>query len=185
MIKALTTACSINLDDFELQWRLLYSIFVANKTSEFAEKKTLAFIGMLNKDELPFDYIKTLDDFWLDNTLRFIGVGQYRRTVPALRGIVNLNLRTCTIDDLEAVKGIGMKTSRFYLMCIKRDSDVATLDVHVLRWMKSQGYDVPTLSEEDQLRLFLRVNTTGTPIDKAHLEAVRERLADISGSNNV
>lgn len=141
------------MDDLDLQWRLVYSIFVANKTAEFADNKTLDFIGICDPEYLPFDYIKVLGDS-LERILREVGCGQYRRTVPAIKGIVDLDLRTCTVDDLEAIHGIGMKTSRFYLMWIGRGDDIAALDVHVLRWLKGLGYNVPknTPSSKKQYR---------------------------------
>ena len=49
------------------------------------------------------------------------------------------DLRTCTIDDLESIKGIGFKTSRIFLTSSREGVRHAVLDTHLLRWMRDQG----------------------------------------------
>jgi thermostable 8-oxoguanine DNA glycosylase len=56
---------------------------------------------------------------------------------------VDLNLRTCTVDDLETIRGIGMKTSRLFVLHTRKDSMCIPLDVHILHYLRDNGYDVP------------------------------------------
>jgi thermostable 8-oxoguanine DNA glycosylase len=56
----------------------------------------------------------------------------------------DFELSTCSIEELESIWGIGPKTARFFVL-FSRDNvdDIAVLDVHILRWLREQGYDVP------------------------------------------
>lgn len=54
-----------------------------------------------------------------------------------------MDLRTCTAQALEKCPGIGPKTSRFFLLHSRRDFRGAALDTHILKYLASQGYQVP------------------------------------------
>jgi thermostable 8-oxoguanine DNA glycosylase len=56
--------------------------------------------------------------------------------IPAMNGIIDLDLHTCTIADLEAIKGIGPKTSRFFMLHSRPDQELIVLDIHILRYLK-------------------------------------------------
>jgi thermostable 8-oxoguanine DNA glycosylase len=55
-----------------------------------------------------------------------------------------LNLRTCTVEDLESVYGIGSKTARCFIIHSRPDANCAGLDTHILKFLKSKGHDVPS-----------------------------------------
>jgi len=44
-------------------------------------------------------------------------------------------LRTVPVETLKKYPGIGDKTARFFVMHSREDTEVATLDTHVLSWM--------------------------------------------------
>jgi hypothetical protein len=76
--------------------------------------------------------------------LRIVRAGQYARIAAAFRGVLSLNLRTCTVADLEAVHGIGPKTARMFLLHSRPAQRVAVLDTHILAWLAQCGVaDVP------------------------------------------
>jgi len=52
-------------------------------------------------------------------------------------------LRTCSIDELESIFGIGRKTSRCFVMHSRRNAQCAGLDTHILKFLRSKGHDVP------------------------------------------
>jgi thermostable 8-oxoguanine DNA glycosylase len=54
-----------------------------------------------------------------------------------------LDLSACSVSDLEAVRGIGPKTARCFLMHSRRNVRHAGLDTHVLKYMREMGFDVP------------------------------------------
>ncbi len=55
----------------------------------------------------------------------------------------NLDLRTCTAEDLESIYGIGMKTSRCFIIHSRKNAKYAGLDTHMLKHLASLGYVVP------------------------------------------
>ena len=80
---------------------------------------------------------------------------------------LDLDLETCTLDDLLAIHGVGNKTARFFLLHT-RGGDYAVLDTHILSLMRSHGVpdapkNTPTNTKkykelEKQFRLLSRLN---------------------------
>lgn len=72
-------------------------------------------------------------------------------------GANRLNLRTCTADDLEKIYGIGMKTSRCFIMHSRKEARYAGLDTHMLKHLRAVGVEnVPKstpISKKEYLRL--------------------------------
>ena len=87
--------------------------------------------------------------FDLAQTLKYYGIGCYNskaRTfyelaVAKFKG--ELDLRTCSASDLEKIHGIGPKTARCFILHSRKNAQVAGLDTHMLKHLKSLGYDVP------------------------------------------
>jgi thermostable 8-oxoguanine DNA glycosylase len=140
------------ISEWERQARLIYSIIVAGKSANFADAATRKLLG--NSDVLPFNQVKS----WiteesqggrkLADKLREARVGNYTKIEGALRGIIEavsrgFDLTVCTPQELETIHGIGPKTSRFFIMWTRPEEEFAALDVHVLRWLREQGYDAP------------------------------------------
>ena len=80
-------------------------------------------------------------------------LGQYDRLEKAFKGIIQFKnrLKSVTIEELESVYGIGSKTSRFFILHSRPDQQIAVLDTHILKWMYSQGYDVPKATPRKEL----------------------------------
>ncbi|NBP02621.1 MAG: hypothetical protein EBU90_21370 [Proteobacteria bacterium] len=80
-----------------------------------------------------------------------------------------LDLKTCSVSDLESVRGIGPKTARCFLMHSRRGARYAGLDTHALKYMREKGIDVPK----------------STPTGKKYLELEAKflELADRSGKS--
>lgn len=133
------------MTDQELQLRLLYAVIVAGKSAKFAEQAMARlFAGLGN--ELPFHRIKVwFCNGYLDYRLRLAKVGNYGKIFKAFHEVAfaDLDLRTCSPAQLEAIHGIGPKTARFFIIWTRTDARVAALDVHILRWLGQQGYKAP------------------------------------------
>ena len=73
------------------------------------------------------------------------GIGCYNIKLETFISLANapINLKTCTIDELEAIKGIGPKTARCFLIHSRPNQQLAGLDRHILRFLRDQGYNVP------------------------------------------
>lgn len=75
----------------------------------------------------------------LVRSLQSVRSGQYTRLAWCLselgRRKNELNLRTCTRDELCSLPGIGMKTASFFIMFTRPGTQMACLDTHILAYM--------------------------------------------------
>lgn len=129
----------------ELEWKIIYAIIVAGKSAKFTQR-AMDLFDAHRQERLPFEFVKILiEEENLGWVLRDIRTGNYTKIERALVELTKaeINLSTCTPDDLEKIHGIGPKTSRFFILWTRPDARYAALDVHVLRWLDLQGYDVP------------------------------------------
>ena len=118
----------------------------------------------------------------LPELMKFCGIGCYNakaRTFKELATLTttgNLDLRTCTVDELESVYGIGMKTSRCFVMHSRKNAQVAGIDTHLLKHLRAKGVkDVPKSTpgskkqylrlEKEILRLAKEANMTPADYD--------------------
>jgi thermostable 8-oxoguanine DNA glycosylase len=79
--------------------------------------------------------------------LQAAGLGCYNQRARSFLelAMAGLDLRACQPSELEAIYGIGKKTSRFFIMYTRPTaSEAAVLDTHVLKWLHLQGHDVPS-----------------------------------------
>jgi thermostable 8-oxoguanine DNA glycosylase len=124
---------NFNRTDAELEALAIFSVAVASKNALTTANLIGKVLGEAKENESPFDFLSRIP---LEDHLRFWRVGQYGRIIPAIRGVMKLNLRTCTMADLLAVHGIGLKTANMFLLHSRPDHKGAVLDVHILRWMR-------------------------------------------------
>jgi thermostable 8-oxoguanine DNA glycosylase len=112
----------------------------------------------LQQDVSPFDVIKFLDksDILMYGIMK-AKLGQYNKLYKAFKYLCdnNLNLSACSAQDLEKIPGIGMKTSRFFIMHSRDSRDIAVLDVHILKFLSSLGYNVPKTTPNKKQYLIL------------------------------
>ena len=133
--KQLPTHCS---DKYEKEYFLIFSIIVAGRNAKMALEKAWRLLEFTWGEETPFDLIKHyIDNKTLVQKLKSLKIGQYTRIEKALKDIINLNVETCTLDDLLACHGVGNKTARFFLLNTRKDAEYAVLDTHVLKWLRS------------------------------------------------
>lgn len=143
-----TTTGSIIWRDIEAF--AVFCICVAGKQGRATERRVEEFFEECSDDYRPFTYIRDLiTRRMLKRRLRQVKMGQYTKITRALTEILAacqwgvFNLWTCSVTDLEAIHGIGPKTSRYFLLRTRADPRVAALDVHILHWLRDLGYDVP------------------------------------------
>lgn len=127
----------------ELQRRLIYAIIVAGKSARFTEG---AITRLLDPGATPFKWLKfLLNTDRLDEALRAARTGNYTKIGKAIRALLSqeIDLRSCTPEQLEVIHGIGPKTSRFFILWTRPNERYAALDVHVLRWLRGLGHAAP------------------------------------------
>lgn len=138
---------SSELPTRELEYRILYSIVVAGKSAQFAENAMRSFLACtLSTDYTPFGAIRLMvAEKMLGACIRASRMGNYGKLEKSFAELVaaNLDLRTCSPEQLEAIHGIGPKTSRFFIIWTRPDAQHAALDTHVLKWLRFIGHAAP------------------------------------------
>lgn len=126
------------------QHQLIYSLIVAGKSASFARD---AINRLFPGYPPPFKTVRGwIRRGCLSQKLMDSRTGNYTKLEKALRQLVSLrdlDLTCCSVSDLEAVHGIGPKTARFFVLWTQPTAQCAALDVHILRWLRSLGYDAP------------------------------------------
>jgi len=135
---------NFNQTDYQLEEVLIFWICVAGKTATVISRNLDRLLESL-VGRSPFDKIRRIGAKKLPQTLKDFGIGCYNMKAKTIWGVINsgLDLRTCSIEDLERIAGIGRKTSRCFVMHSRPDAECAGLDVHILKFLREQGHDVP------------------------------------------
>tara|TARA_Y100000296_G_scaffold54691_1_gene62773 strand:- start:33 stop:671 length:639 start_codon:yes stop_codon:yes gene_type:complete len=159
------TVTNYNRTPAELQEWLLYCICVAGKRSNVETRKLDGFLqdksytlNMLTSRS-PFNIIRRLhggaiEDAgcnWLMQYLKKHRISPYQSRYNSFTDVVRLlpdDLSKVTVDELQAVRGIGTKTSRFFLTHSREDFDEPVLDTHILRFLRDMGHNVPSVTPQ-------------------------------------
>lgn len=136
-----------NCSNFELQELILFWICVAGKKADTISRILENFLQEGFKKFgccQPFDVILNHKDN-LPKELKRHGLGCYNNKSKTMLELAksNIDLSKCSAEDLESIYGIGMKTSRCFILHSRKNAEYAGLDTHILKFMKILGYDVP------------------------------------------
>lgn len=138
-----------NRDSNELEVFAIFSICVAGKNADTTKKCLISFFDKWHektKKKTPFNIIKHFPNKkQLTHALKNEGIGCYSRRAEYLWDLAysDIDLETCSIEELEKIKGIGPKTARFFILFSREGEGCAVLDVHILKWLSQLGFDVP------------------------------------------
>lgn len=128
------------ISNIQLEKFILFAIAVAGKKASTIEVAIDTFLS-LEKGISPFWKIrKMMVKNTLVTNLKKARLGRYKVLSKAYSQLVtsNINLRTCTIEDLENISGIGQKTSRFFILHTRPKQRLAVLDRYILHYLKHQ-----------------------------------------------
>lgn len=156
--------------DEELQQWFIFCVCVAGKSAAQMEKKVDAFLGKLTtwhyvtpSKKSPMKLLAEMDWLSIDALLKIVKMGRYGTLASALIQASDKAtrqkkfLRTCTVNDLIEIPGVGPKTARFFLMYTRPGFRGAILDTHILKWMDEQQgappvYDFPKSTPQNPRR---------------------------------
>ena len=127
----------------ELEELLLFCVSVAGKSAGMTAAALDEFLAG-HPGSSPFDKIRRLiKGGRLLPAIKASRLGKHTRLTRAFAELVEaeLDLTACTCDELEAIHGIGPKTSRFFIVHTRPGEQLAVLDTHILRYMRSLGYE--------------------------------------------
>jgi thermostable 8-oxoguanine DNA glycosylase len=159
----------------ELEECLLFCIVVAGKTATTQQRLLKTFLSYPSKSSSPFTLIREMNTAGvLSQQLMLSKLGQYTRLTTCFRDLVNksFDLRTCTVNDLESIHGIGPKTARFFLTCTRENVRFGVIDTHLLKFMRDY------LHEQN-----IPATTPGNRKEYSRLENIYLDYADSIGAN--
>lgn len=138
---------NFNLSNNQLEETILWWILAAGKNGKTAARCLNSFLSKFSSlSSSPFGVVAEVDrKFDLALEMKDCGIGCYNNKADSWRHLVNSNidLKKCSLEDLESIKGIGPKTARCFLIHSRENQNYAGLDTHVLKFLKMLGYKTP------------------------------------------
>lgn len=131
----------------------LFALFVRGKNADVQAKKLEYFVDLCRMT--PNTWTTLSAGLWqkrddIDGMLRSVKAGQYDTLTSAiLQTVIRLDadpafLRRASARDLEQIKGVGPKTSRFFILHSRPKARVAVLDTHILNYLGDRsGEKIP------------------------------------------
>jgi hypothetical protein len=118
----------------ELEEFLLFCVVVAGKNADQQSAKLERFLG----GRKPFAHIRSSHKAGrLDAALRDVRLGKYSLLGRSFRELAHSgrDLSSVTWEELAEFPGIGIKTSKFFILHSRERQMHGVLDTHVLAWM--------------------------------------------------
>jgi thermostable 8-oxoguanine DNA glycosylase len=143
-----TNITNYNLSTKELQEVILWWILAAGKNGLTASKCLESLLSSWRKDS-PFEtiiYIHSKTNLGLE--MKNHGIGCYNNKAKSFLDLIdkNLDLKNCTLEELESVYGLGPKTARCFLLHSRPNQQYAGLDTHCLKYLRDLGFKVPKVT---------------------------------------
>ena len=149
-----------SLNDWQLEETILFWILAAGKNGTRAARcleELISYVWVPNHS--PFDLLRPFKHEGISHMLKECKSGCHNlksRTIVELIN-KNLNLKTCTPDDLESIFGIGRKTSRCFIIHTRKGARYAGLDTHILKFLKAEGVPNVPKSTPSSNKEYLRL----------------------------
>jgi hypothetical protein len=131
----------------EMQLAILFWVCAAGKKAKVAAAnldRMLRFGRGTFSKNYPFDIILAFGAD-LPAIMRDHGIGCYNNKSKTMIQLASsgIDLKNCSVSDLENICGIGPKTARCFLIHSRRNVRHAGLDTHCLKYMRDNGVQVP------------------------------------------
>lgn len=186
-----------DLTDVQLEAHILFWVCAAGKNGRVAARCLDEFLEAVEgKRWGPMQAIfRAAQQHNLPFLLRDCGIGCYMSKARSFLelslavGQKELNLRTCTAEELEKIHGIGMKTSRCFILHSRHGARYAGLDTHMLKHLRDKGVEnVPKSTpsskkeyerlEKEVLKLADEANTLPADYDLMVWNKYSKKLVD-------
>lgn len=135
-----------NITDFKankskLQALILFWILAAGKNGVLSAQQLNKLLSLF-PEELPFTSLGKLKEIELSKLMFDLRIGCHNCKASYILNVINSNidLQTCSPEELEKIKGIGRKTSRCFIIHTRPKARYAGLDTHCLRFLRNNGY---------------------------------------------
>ena len=160
----------------QLQEMILFWVCAAGKngitSARCLDKLLNSCQHAVSKNYTPFQTIEFIaKNKNLASEMQKCGIGCFNNKSKTFISLIqsNLDLKKCSVSELEAIPGIGPKTARCFLIHTRKNQNYAGLDTHVLKFLRDKGHVVPK----------------STPVGKKYLELeqIFLRYAQISGKS--
>ena len=148
------------LTPLELEEHILFWVCAAGKNGTVTARLLNKLLLELDAYNIgSFNAIKQLGLWELSKTLKRNGIGCYNQKARTILELANsgLDLRTCTAEDLETIYGIGMKTSRCFIIHSRKNSNYAGLDTHMLKNLRMHNIQGVPFSTPTNKKLYKRL----------------------------
>ena len=131
----------------------------------------------------PFEMIRKLlkissvEEDGLKQQLKKYGIAPYGQRYNSFVDAVTLlpdDLSEVTIDDLQEVRGISTKTSRFFLTHSREDFDEPVLDRHINKFLRDEGHEDVPVDTPQNPKVYARVAKLFTDIAKERGQSVTD-----------
>jgi thermostable 8-oxoguanine DNA glycosylase len=134
-----------DLTYLQLEKRLMFWVLAAGKNGRTAARSIVSLMTLTAGHIYgPFAGIKQSNARHpLAETMKRCGIGCYNHKARTLLELANsnLDLKYCDAADLEKIYGIGMKTSRCFILHSRRNARLSGLDTHMLKHLKEMGVE--------------------------------------------
>jgi len=152
-----------NATDNELEELILFWVCAAGKNGRTAARCLDKFLKVISGPGYGKPMHSISKAYNLPKLLQLCGIGCYNSKAKSFVQLATecmsgrLNLRTCTADDLEKIHGIGMKTSRCFILHSRPDAMYAGIDTHILKHLRVSGVDNVPKSTPGSKKEYLRL----------------------------
>lgn len=152
-------ATNIERTPEEMELFAVFCMCVAGKTAVVIAQAVNSFFSGSGESGTPFEQIIKMHNKGTlrDNLIR-ARTGKYNYLSRGLYELATsqMDLYSCDPQDLEKITGIGMKTSRFFILHSRKNTNIAIIDTHILKYLKAKEYpNIPNTvpSGKNYLRL--------------------------------
>lgn len=151
-----TNITNFSCTEHQLEELILFWVCAAGKNA-ITSSSSLNRLLVDFSETSPFCSIKKIGENNLPLLLKKYGIGCYNNKSRTFYELANsnLNLGECSCEDLEKIYGIGMKTSRCFIIHSRKNALCAGLDTHILKFLKMMGCEVPKSTPNKKLYLKL------------------------------